>query len=52
MGQETGTRGSKHKFKLGKMDFLFNLFIYYHEGGLDKSLGAECWTRQLSQVPF
>lgn len=41
MGQETGTGSSNHKLELGKLDFLFNLFIYYHEGGLDKSLGAK-----------
>lgn len=51
MRQETGTRGSKYNLELGKVNFPFNLFIYYHEGGLEKSLGAECWARQPSEVP-
>lgn len=51
MGQETGTGSSNHKLELGKLDFLFNLFIYYHEGGLDKSLGAKRWTGQPAGVP-
>lgn len=38
MGQETGTRGSKHKLELAKLDFVFNLFIYYHESGLHSPL--------------
>lgn len=42
MRQEKGTTGSKYNLELGKVNFPFNLSLYYKRGGLDKSFGAQC----------